>query len=58
MKPKFVYIIYDTINKEIWETYFTEEECVTAYNEKYNGFVNIDWMGYNLSFWLKENYKI
>lgn len=55
---RFVFIIYDTETFEIWEIYNTEDECVHAYNEKYEGFKNIDWMGYNLSFWLKHNYKL
>ena len=55
---RFVYIIYDTINGEIWEIHMTEDDCVRSYNEKYEGFKNIDWMGYNLSFWLKENFYL
>lgn len=55
---RFVYIIYDVVNGEICEIYETEEDCVNAYIEKYDGYKNIDWMGYNLSFWLKTNYHL
>lgn len=51
---RFVYIIYDIVSGEIWEIHMTEDECVRAYNETYEGYKNIDWMGFNLSFWVKE----
>lgn len=53
---KFVYIIYNVRTMHIFEVYLTEDECVRAFNAKYDEFKNVDWMGCNLSFWLKSNF--
>lgn len=55
---RFVYIIYDEFTAEIFAIFNTEEECVSRYVEQYEGFVNVNWMGVNLRFVLKEFYHI
>ena len=55
---RFVYVIYDEFTAEIHEIFETEEECVSRYVEQFEGFVNINWMGVNLSFVLKNFYHI
>lgn len=54
MKHNFVYIIYDTETGEIWENFFSEDECVNKFNSHYDGFKNIDWCGINLQFMFKN----
>lgn len=55
---KFVYVIYDKETAEIHEIFKTEEECVSKYVEFYEGFLNIDWMGMNLRFILKDFFHV
>lgn len=51
---KFVYVIYDKVNGEVWESFLNEDLCIDRYNELYKGFVNMDWMGINIEFEVKR----
>ena len=55
---RFVYIIYNTKTYDIWEVHETEDECVRAFDERYDSYKNVDWMGSNLSYWFKHNFKL
>lgn len=55
---RFVYIIYDEFTAEIFAIFDNEDDCVNRYTEQYQGFININWMGVNLSYVLKNFYHI
>ena len=55
---RFVYVIYDEFSGEIFSIHNSEEDCVMVYRELYEGFINVNWMGVNLSYVLKNFYHI
>ena len=57
-RQSFIYVIYDKFTGEIHGRFFTEDECVSKFNEFYDGFVNIDWMGINIEYECKRRLGI
>lgn len=55
---KYIYVIYDCLNFDVWEIFDSKKDALKKYNSHYNGFTNIRCYPYNIKFiplWIRTS---